>query len=136
MFGIGKIMHQAMQGLPLSQVVQNAVGGLGNPMSNASKLIGGAMKAMGGQAQAQTEKALYLAVLAAAMEKASTQTAFNMETAINDLWIKLGNIRNDKQSVGKIAEMVGQQQQMQQQLTQTLQKLGQMSQQIVQNLKN
>lgn len=83
-------------------------------------------------AQALTEKALFIAVLTGAIDKAAGQQTFNLETAINDLWLKLGNLRTDKKAVGQLSQQM---QSMQGELTQILQRVNELNKSMINSLK-
>lgn len=114
---------------PSGQTAQS----LGGVMDHLSKLLGGLAATNGAAAQvAQTlagngnaggitvpnleslgpalTKIAYIAVLAEAIEDAKGKQHFNVETAVNDLWVKLSRVRPQQNPVMKdgLAELMEQ----------------------------
>jgi hypothetical protein len=79
------------------QQAKHPGGGFGGGLTGATGLAGvgglGAGSALGQLMAGDTHKAAYMAVLAAALEKAHDSHFFNMETQMNDLWVKLSNLK-------------------------------------------
>ena len=124
---------------------------LGQGLDNAIKSAMQALEQTGGEMAAKTsgtpatavsfggdiEKLLYLSVLRGAVEKASGAVHFNLETQINDLWIKLGQLRQNKSNAKllKLQEMMSKESQLQQALTSAIRQINLTSQTMLQNLK-
>lgn len=54
---------------------------------------GGASGIAGGALSGMMQRTMFIAALQQAIQKAASQQNFNMETAINDLWVKLSGLR-------------------------------------------
>lgn len=72
--------------------------------------MGGAMAGMGGGLAGMAQKAIFITTLQQAIQKAATQQNFNLETAINDVWIKLSGLRpqgrQDLQELNQMFQML------------------------------
>ena len=111
----------------LSKVMAAAEAGtaLEVTLKNATKAIEQALGASGGGAAAGAvtpfppdaiEKLMYLSVLRGAMRKITESKHFNLETQINDLWVKLSLLRQQKSgdSVQKLQQAIEKQSHLQQ----------------------
>lgn len=84
-------------------------GGVGGKAGAAA--AGGAMAGgMGGGLAGMAQKAIFITTLQQAIQKAASQQNFNLETAINDLWIKLSGLRpqgrQDLQELNQMFQML------------------------------
>jgi hypothetical protein len=75
--------------------MKGTLGGLSQAFQQATQGAGSALglPAVQGQIGGLARKILFIAVLQAAIEKAGKNRHFNIETAINDLWISLDPVR-------------------------------------------
>ena len=89
MGSLGRDMAAATANLPdMLQALQKSLSGIGGTASTA-----GAAKLAAGQLSQDVAKVVFVAVLTEAINKASKSAHFNVETAINDLWIHLDAAR-------------------------------------------
>ena len=123
MFGIGKLLTQVVnrEGLTLPQGAMGAIGAMVQAVGNSNTPV-------------DTQKALYMAALSHALDKAGNSQFFNLQTHINDLNVKLGNI-GQSQDVQTLTNFIQQNQQAQQSLSEVVRSMQQMSSGIVRNLK-
>ena len=111
-------MSQAIDTRGLLDGLSKALSGIAGPQGGAAQQIakaiaGGAGKSgfgtgvrLDGLADALT-KAMFVSVLLEAVEDARGKQHFNVETAINDLWVKLGKVRpKQNQQMGQILDQV------------------------------
>ena len=93
----------------LSKVMAAAESGMGleGSLKSLTKMLEQAFGAVGGGAPAGAaqsslpgamEKLMYVSVLRAAMQKAAESKHFNLETQMNDLWVKLSQVKQQKSS--------------------------------------
>jgi len=101
--------------------------------------VGGMGAAQAGQgfSSGAMEKILYLSVLRGAIQKASESTHFNVETHINDLWVKLSQVRQNKSNDGlrKVQEIITKQSQLLQLVSDINRKYSDMARSVIQNLR-
>ena len=83
-----------------------------------------------------THKAMYMAVLSAALEKAHGSAFFNLETQINDLNVKLGNLRSAKPQMDSLHATIGQSSLLSSDLQKMLQKMGSAAADTMRHLKH
>ncbi len=89
MGSLGRDMAAATANLPdMLQALQKSLSGVGGTASTA-----GAAKLAAGQMSQVVAKVVFVAVLNEAINKASKSAHFNVETAINDLWVHLDAAR-------------------------------------------
>lgn len=72
----------------MQQALQKSLGGIGSAASTTS-----ASSVAAGQVSQAVAKVVFVAVLSEAINKASRSAHFNVETAINDLWVHLDAAR-------------------------------------------
>ncbi|HEU0044254.1 hypothetical protein [Sphingomonas sp.] len=156
MFGIGSLLGKIATGLPVGQALGTMpsamVDALGKTMGKAGPLIkdragigqskgpfgafGGAdIAKAGGLGARDTHKAAYMAALAHAMDKAHGSHAFNMETHINDLWVRLSNLRTSSGQLDGLHEAIAGSTQHSAELKQLLSGLGGVIQQMMPKIK-
>lgn len=121
--GIGTGLKQALA------EITSMLGSLPSPMP------GQAPKPLPGIGSGAIEKMLYMAALNGAIKKAGDSAHFNLETHINDLWIKLSQIRQGQPDALKLQELVGKQQDFTKALQGILQKMHTVSASVGQALK-
>ncbi|MBN8733035.1 MAG: hypothetical protein J0L64_21045 [Acidobacteria bacterium] len=114
---------QGMGGKTGPAAAGGAMGGMGGGMGGkfgppggmaggkaGAAAAGGAMAGMGGGLAGMAQKAIFISALQQAIQKAASQQNFNMETAINDLWIKLSSLRpqgrQDLQELNQMFQML------------------------------
>lgn len=129
---LGKVLRAAESGNGLDQSVKNLV-------QTLQGALGGSAAGQGATpafAPGAMEKVLYLSVLRAAIQKATETPHFNMETQINDLWVKLSNIRRQKPSgdFQKLQELMQKQSELMKMLSQIIMKYDQSAKNIIQSL--
>ena len=96
MGSLGRDMAAATANLPdMLQALQKSLSGIGGAASTA-----GAAQLAAGQMSQVVAKVVFVAVLNEAINKASKSTHFNVETAINDLWVHLDAARKFSSSGG------------------------------------
>jgi hypothetical protein len=89
MGSLGRDMAAATANLPgMLQALQKSLGGIASTASTAA-----AAKLAAGQMSQVVAKVVFVAVLNEAINKASKSANFNVETAINDLWVHLDAAR-------------------------------------------
>lgn len=88
MFGVGEI----------GKTVASVVGSLNLP--------GGMLSALGQISVADQQKA-FIAVLTATSANAAGKQSFNLETEINDLWVRLNNLKQAGSPSGSLADLQG-----------------------------
>lgn len=95
-----------------------------------------AMAAMSGKGvgAAETEKLLYIAALQGAIAKASATPLFNVETQINDLWMRLDQLRAAKARIGTLSDAIAKNQNLTREMQQIAQRQSQLAQTIAQQL--
>ena len=134
MFGIGKIIGDSSA---ILKGIGGIVSGVKSPMAQAvGNMPAPDFSVLGPMLQ----KASYIAILHAAIEKAEKSPAFNLETQKNDLWIKLGNLspQNLKQfelTQALLGASPQEQQQISQMLSNILKTLSESSKTIVNNMR-
>ena len=73
-------------------------------------MAGGMAGGMGGGLAGMAQKAIFIGTLQQAIQKAASQQNFNLETAINDVWIKLSGLRpqgrKDLQELNQMFQML------------------------------
>jgi hypothetical protein len=82
------------------------------------------------------EKVLYLSVLRGAIQKATESQHFNLETQINDLWVKLTQVRQNKSNDDflKLQDMVQKQSEALDMVRQVVEKYNGMARGIIQSI--
>lgn len=107
--GIGQMT--AIDGSQVNSLIQQLLGNLTSTLSQAEQLAaGGAAVAPGaGQSlvrsfQVDLTRLAYIAALQKAVKKASGSGAFNLETAINDLWVALDCVKRGQQTTSLKAQ--------------------------------
>lgn len=129
---LGKLMGAAETGSGLGPQVTNLLqtlqAALGASQAGQGAASAGAVGAM--------EKVLYLSVLRAAIQKATATPHFNLETQMNDLWVKLSNLRQQKPSgdFQKLQEMMQKQSELMTMLSQIVKKYDATAKNIIQSL--
>lgn len=128
MGSIGKPPH------PGSTGGVGATGGFGGGVPGGFGKPSG-MGGMSGLDAGDTHKAAYMTVLTQAIEKAHGSRAFNMATQINDLNVKLSNLRNADQHLDGLHEAISKHDMMSKELKQVLSGIGDVIKPMVQKLK-
>ena len=96
MGSLGRDMAAATANLPdMLQSLQKSLAGIGSTASTA-----GTAKLAAGQMSQVVAKVVFVAVLNEAINKASQSAHFNVETAINDLWVHRNAARKFSSSGG------------------------------------
>lgn len=132
----------------LSKVMAAAESGMGleGSLKNLTKVFEQALGTAGGgvaAAVAQTanqgaiEKLMYLSVLRGAIQKAAESKHFNLETQMNDLWVKLSQVKQQKssESMLKVQQAMEKQAQAQQVLSNIMKTYHDAAMSVVRNLK-
>ena len=121
-------LNRALKVSPLAAMASKALSGSAGTVAGLSKLTG----AFGSPTP---DRALYVAALVAAIDKANAPGMFNLETQINDLWVKLNNLRTSKSALAEIERLLERDASLTQDLQNVLTKLNQASQQVIQQIK-
>jgi hypothetical protein len=98
----------------LSKLLNGASGAAGGPAQQIAQSIaaGAGKSGLGAAASldalpAALTKAMYISILLEAVEDAREKQHFNVETAINDLWVKLSKVRPaTNQQMTKVLQQV------------------------------
>jgi len=133
---LSKVMAAAESGMGLDNSLKTLAQTLEQAFAGA---VGGMGAAQAGQglSSGAMEKILYLSVLRGAIQKASESTHFNVETHINDLWVKLSQVRQNKSNDGlrKVQEIITKQSQLLQLVSDINRKYSDMARSVIQNLR-
>jgi hypothetical protein len=113
--GIGKSMQKILdqlsreKGIPTGLMPMDFFDGKGGAGGKSvSPSPGGAGGGAGGGLAGMAQRAMFIAALQQAIQKAASQQNFNMETAINDLWVKLSGLRpQGNQNIQQLNQMFG-----------------------------
>ena len=107
--GIGQMT--AIDGSQVNSLIQQLLGNLTSTLSQAEQMTaGGGPGAVGaGQSlvrsfQSDLTRLAYIAALQKAVKKASGSGPFNLETAINDLWVALDCVKRGQQTTSLQAQ--------------------------------
>lgn len=120
--------------------------GLDNSLKSLTKMLEDAFGDTAGQGAGggsvmrnpgMVEKFMYLSVLRGAMQKAAESKHFNLETQMNDLWVKLSQVRQQKSGGGmeKFQQLVEKQAQLQQTLANVLKTYHYAAKSVIQNMR-
>lgn len=98
---VGKLLEKNVQGSPFGALQ-------GDLKSLAQKLGQGAARAAGSAPQVDLSgmlaKSMFIHVLTEAADDAAKKQHFNVETAINDLWVKLDRVRPNHEQTKQLMQ--------------------------------
>lgn len=107
--GIGQMT--AIDGSQVNSLIQQLLGNLNSTLSQAEQMTAGGMPFAGGAGQSLVRsfqsdltRLAYIAALQKAVKKASGSGPFNVETAINDLWVALDCVKRGQQTTSLQAQ--------------------------------
>jgi hypothetical protein len=132
---LSKVMAAASSGAGLEGSLRDLVKSLEQAFGSAA---GGSGAAAGsGAIPGAVEKLMYLSVLRGAMQKAAESKQFNLETQMNDLWVKLSQVRQHKSSDNalKLQQVIEKQSQVQQTISNIMKQFHDASMSVVRNLR-
>jgi hypothetical protein len=94
---LAKVLTSAEQGIGLNTSVLGLLRKLEESLRGAgSDATAGGAAAAPGVPAGTMDKVLYLSVLRGAIQKAAESQHFNLETQINDLWVRLSQVKQTK----------------------------------------
>jgi hypothetical protein len=132
---LSKVMAAAESGMGLEGSLKN----LTKVFEQALGAAGGGIAAGAAQSvnQGSIEKLMYLSVLRGALQKAAESKHFNMETQVNDLWVKLSQVKQQKSSEStlRLQQMIEKQAQMQQMLSNIMKAYHDAATSVIRNIK-
>lgn len=133
---LSKVMLAAESGLGLDSTLKSMAQSFEQVLGSAPGGLGAAQAGQG-LSSGEMEKVLYLSVLRGAMQKASESKHFNVETHINDLWVKLSQVRQSKSNEGllKVQALLAKQSQLMQMLSDISRKYNDAARSVIQNLR-
>ena len=129
---IGNVLTSAELGSGLRAAIQDAI-------QRAATLAGPAGASAGAPAvggAGMVEKVLFLAVLRSATQKAAEAQQFNLETQMNDLWNKLGQIRSSQVDTAKLQDTIQKQASLFRGLSEMIKNYNDMSRTMVRNIRS
>lgn len=132
---LSKVMAAAASGAGLEGSLRDVVKSLEQAFGGVAG--GGPAAAGPGAIPGAVEKLMYLSVLRAAIQKASETKNFNLETQMNDLWVKLSQVRQHKSSESalKLQQVIEKQSQVQQTISNIMKSFHDASMSVVRNLR-
>jgi hypothetical protein len=125
---ITKLLTSAELGSGLKAAVQEMMQKAGAAQAVAA--VGGAVGSAG-----LVEKALFLTVLRSATQKAAEAQQFNLETQMNDLWNKLGQIRSSQVDTVKLQGAIQKQAEINSALNRIIKSHHDMSKSLIQSIR-
>lgn len=90
MIKLGPVIAAAMKGVDLGPAIGKAIQESAGVLSKAPAASSSGLPTL---PAGSLDKILYIAVLSAALQSARGAANFNLETHVNDLWVKLDQIR-------------------------------------------
>ncbi len=136
----GVARSAAADGSRVSGMLQQLVGNLTTSLTQGEQ-AGGVGAAVGGAArqvlqsfQSDLTRLAYIAALQQAMKKAGGPGYFNVETAINDLWVALDGVRKGHKATSLSAQMQ-QQSQLLETMTNMMKQMHDTAGSVIQNMR-
>jgi hypothetical protein len=134
---LAKVLATAESGLGLERSMKGLLQKLEEGFQAAGVPGQGAGPAAPALSPGIMEKVLYLSVLRGAIQKATQSHHFNLETQINDLWVKLSQLRQNRSNKEflKLQELFQQRQESSSLLSRILKQYSDTAQSLISNMK-
>jgi hypothetical protein len=99
---LAKVMEKILQAKPAAEVKVDIAAVLQTPGQAGGPPMGASPE----EAYSGAVNAMFIHALAEAADEAAKKPSFNLETAINDLWIKLDRMRPQKEQMRTMKDMM------------------------------